>query len=71
MCFTFKDIRIIVFDISGNEVKTLVNETRDPGFNSVQWNATNNQGEPISAGVYLYSIEIDDLIQTRKMILLK
>ena len=62
---------IRVFDMSGNEVKTLVNETKGAGFNSVQWNAINNQGEPISAGVYLYSIEADDFIQTRKMILLK
>ena len=53
MCFTFKEIRMIVFDMSGNEVKTLVNDTRGQGFNSVQWNATNNQFEPISAGVYL------------------
>ena len=36
------------------------------GFNSVQWNAINNQGEPISAGVYIYSIEADNFIQTRK-----
>ena len=57
--------------MSGNEVKTLVNETKGAGFNSVQWNDTNNQGEPISAGVYFYSIEADDFIQTRKMILLK
>ena len=64
-------VKIRVFDMSGNEVKTLVNETKGAGFNSVQWNATNNQGEPISAGVYLYSIEADDFIQTRKMILLK
>ena len=62
---------MIVFDMSGNEVKTLVNDTRGQGFNSVQWNATNNQFEPISAGVYLYSIDSDDFIQTRKMILLK
>ena len=44
---------MIVFDMSGNEVKSLVNETKGAGFNSVQFNATNNQGEPISAGVYL------------------
>lgn len=62
---------MIVFDMSGNEVKTLVNKTKSAGFHSVQSNATNNQGEPISAGVYLYSIETDDFIQTRKMILLK
>ena len=64
-------VKIRVFDMSGNEVKTLVNGIKGAGFNSVQWNSTNNQGEPISAGVYLYSIEADDFIQTRKMILLK
>ena len=62
---------MIVFDMSGNEVKTLVNETKGAGFNSIQWNASNNKGEPILAGVYLYSTETDDFIQTRKMIPLK
>ena len=62
---------MIVFDMSGNEVKTLVSKTKGSGFNSVEWNATNNQGEPISAGVYLYSIEAGDFRQTKKMILLK
>jgi len=71
VCFTFKDIRMIVFDMSGNEVKTLINKIKGAGFNSVQRHATNNQVEPISAGLYLYSIETDDFIQTRKMILLK
>ena len=60
-----------MFYISGNEVKTLVNQIKGADFNSVQWNATNNQGEPMSAGVYLYSIEAEDFVQTKKMILLK
>ena len=38
---------------------------------SVQWDATNNQGEPVSAGVYLYKIQAGDFSQTKKMILLK
>ena len=38
---------------------------------NINWNATNNQGQPVSAGVYLYSIETKDFRQTKKMILLK
>ena len=41
------------------------------GYKSVIWNATNNQGQPISAGVYLYSIEAANFRQTKKMVLLK
>jgi len=41
------------------------------GFKSVQWNATNHQGQSVSAGVYLYSIIAGDFRQVKKMILLK
>jgi flagellar hook assembly protein FlgD len=55
----------------GKVIKTLVNDNQIPGSKSVQWNATNSQGEPVSAGVYLYKIQADGFKQTRKMILLK
>ena len=55
----------------GRQVKTLINGIQSPGYKSVQWNATNNQGEPVSAGVYLYKIQAGDFIGTKKMILLK
>ena len=55
----------------GNVIKELVNEVQNFGYKSIQWNATNNQGQPVSAGVYLYSIEVGDFRQTKKMILLK
>ncbi len=64
-------VNIIVFDMSGNVVKTLVNETKSAGFNLEQWNATNNQGQIVSAGVYFYTIRAGDFIDTKKMILLK
>ena len=64
-------VKIRVFDMSGNVVITLVNETMISGFKSVQWNATNNQGQPVSAGIYLYTIEAGGFRQTKKMILLK
>jgi flagellar hook assembly protein FlgD len=55
----------------GGEVKTLVNSAQDAGFKSVIWNATNNQGNPVSAGVYLYQIQAGEFVQTKKMVLLK
>jgi flagellar hook assembly protein FlgD len=55
----------------GRIVKTLVNGSQTAGFKSVQWNATNNQGEPVSAGVYLYTIQAGEFRQTKKMVLLK
>jgi hypothetical protein len=38
---------------------------------SINWDATNDLGEPVSAGVYIYTIEAGTFRQTRKMILLK
>ena len=55
----------------GREVKTLINQTQEAGYRSVIWNATNEYGKPVSAGVYLYQIQAGDFIQTKKMVLLK
>ena len=55
----------------GNAINQLVNEVQNSGYKSIQWNATNNQGEPVSAGVYLYKIQAGDFVDTKKMILLK
>jgi len=64
-------VNIIIYDMLGREVKTLVNTTQDAGFKSVVWNATNDHGKPVSAGVYLYQIQAGDFVQTKKMVLLK
>ena len=55
----------------GNVVKNFVNANQSSGYKLVQWNATNNSGQPVSAGVYLYTIEAGDFRQTKKMVLLR
>ena len=65
------NVNIIIYDMLGRHVRTLVNTTQDAGFKSVLWNATNDYGKPVSAGVYLYQIQAGDFVQTRKMVLLK
>ena len=64
-------VNITIYDIMGRVVKTLVNGSQTAGFKSVQWNATNDRNEPVSAGLYLYSIQAGEFRQTKKMVLLK
>ena len=64
-------VNITIYDMLGNVVNDLLNKNQNSGYKSVLWNATNNQGQSVSAGVYLYSIEAGGFRQTKKMILLK
>ena len=64
-------INITIYSMMGNIVKTLVNGPQTAGNKTVQWNATNDRNEPISAGLYLYTIQAGEFRQTKKMILLK
>ena len=64
-------VDITIYDMLGNVVHNLVNANEFSGYKSIQWNAINNQGEPVSAGIYLCKIQAGDFRQTRKMILLK
>ena len=52
-------------------VNNLLSTNLSAGYKSVHWKATNNQGQPVSAGVYFYSIKAGEFRQTKKMILLK
>ena len=64
-------VDITIYDMLGNVVSNLINTNQSSGYKSIQWDATNNQGEPVSAGVYLYKIQAGDFVDTKKMILLK
>ena len=64
-------VNITIYDMMGRIVKTLVNSPQTVGHRSIQWNATNDVGQPVSAGFYLYSIEAGEFTQTKKMVLLK
>ena len=64
-------VTLKIYDLMGREVAQLVNTTQESGYKSIQWNATNSFGKPVSAGVYLYQIRSGEFVQTKKMVLLK
>ena len=69
--FQSSQVTISVYDILGRFVKTLVNRTQDPGVKTIQWDATNEQGNRVSAGVYIYKLKAGNFIETKEMVLLK
>jgi len=64
-------VTITIYDMLGREVNTLINQTQDAGYRSVIWEATNNYGKTVSAGIYIYQIQAGEYISTKKMVLLK
>ena len=64
-------VTITIYDLMGRSIKTLVDNKQIAGSRSVRWDATNNVGQPIPSGMYVYSIKADGFRQTKKMILLK
>tara|TARA_B110000037_G_scaffold39172_2_gene48342 strand:+ start:38 stop:2182 length:2145 start_codon:yes stop_codon:yes gene_type:complete len=64
-------VNIAVYDMSGRLVKGLLNGYQNAGYNSIQWNATNNQGQSVSAGMYICIIKIGSYNTSKKMLLLK
>ena len=64
-------VNITIYDMMGRQVSNLVSSHQNAGYKSIQWNATNNEGQPVSAGLYLYTIQAGKFRQTKKMVLLK
>ena len=65
------DVNIIIYNMLGHKVKVFSMPNIPAGTHTITWNATNQSGQPLSAGVYLYQMISEDFVQTRKMILLK
>ena len=65
------NVSIIISDIKGSEIKSLVNQRHTPGKYNVIWDGTNNNGDKVAAGIYLYKIQSGNFTSTEKMIFLK
>ena len=59
-------VNLIVYDILGNEVATLVNSEKPSGVYEIEWHAIG-----IPSGLYFYQLRTDGYIETKKMLLLK
>jgi len=64
-------VKMVIYDILGRQVRTLVNRDHDPGFYNVLWDGRNDMGEQIASGVYFFQINAGSFHKNAKMIVVK
>jgi hypothetical protein len=64
-------VTIKVYNILGQEVKTLVNQLQKAGYYTIEWNGTNNSGSTVSSGVYFLRLRTQGFVSTKKMMMLR
>lgn len=65
------NVKVEIFNILGQKVKTVVDEYLSAGYKKVTWDGTDNTGKTVASGVYLYRMTADDFTATKKMMLMK
>jgi hypothetical protein len=66
-----QNVNVVVFNLLGQHVKTLVDGTFEAGTHSVIWNGTNDDGINVPSGIYFYKMTTADFAQTNKMALVR
>jgi len=64
-------VKLTIFNVHGQEIKTLVNGNQIPGNKSVVWDGTDNSEEKVSSGVYTSRINAGDITLSKKMLFIK
>lgn len=66
-----QQVSIIVYDVSGARVRTLVNEQKKPGRFAVEWDGKDDRGMSVGSGVYFYKMKTEGFSASKKMVFLK
>ncbi|MCF7857798.1 MAG: T9SS type A sorting domain-containing protein [Candidatus Cloacimonetes bacterium] len=64
-------VKLEIYNIKGQKVKTLLDCYMSPGRSEMLWNSRDDNNKRVSSGVYFYKLQTDDKIVTKKMLLLK
>jgi hypothetical protein len=64
-------VELIIYNMLGQRIVTLVDEKQSAGTYSIKWDGTNTKAEQVGNGVYLLRLKTDEFVQTRKMVLVR
>ncbi len=64
-------ISLNIYDLIGRKIRTLVSENLPSGYKSVFWDGKNDEEKEVASGIYLYRLRAGELVEFKKMVLLK
>jgi flagellar hook assembly protein FlgD len=64
-------VSLKIYNVLGQEVRTLVSGAQTAGFKNIAWDGRNNAGQAVSSGIYVYRLETSGFVKSRKMMLIK
>ena len=64
-------VNINIYDLRGNQVKSLINSVQTPGIKNIIWHGDNSLGQLLPAGLYIVVFQAKEFYDSKKMILLK
>ncbi len=64
-------VELKIYNVIGQEIKTLINEEQTAGYKTITWDGTSNEGIQSPTGIYIYQIRTGTFTQSQKMMLLK
>jgi hypothetical protein len=64
-------VKLTIFNQTGQEITTLLHETKPAGIHRVIWNSTDNMNRDICSGIYIYKLQVNGHIETKKMVFIK
>jgi len=64
-------VTVAIYDVSGQRIKTLVNERRDPGYFTVTWDGQDQDDRRVNSGVYFCRVAIGEYTQAEKLLLMR
>ncbi|MFQ6092431.1 MAG: DUF6073 family protein [bacterium] len=64
-------VTLKIYNLLGQEVRTLVDEPKEPGYYTVTWDGRDEEGDDASSGVYFYRLQAGSFVSTKRMVLIR
>ncbi len=62
---------LVIYDLQGSKVRTLVSETRSAGRHEIVWNGTDDRGQRVASGIFMARLKTGETVDLKKLVLVK
>jgi len=61
-------VMLKIYNVIGQEIRTLVNEDKEAGYHKIRWDGMDNKGVKVSSGIYIYQLQVGNFLRIKKML---